>query len=99
MFGKDMLGKLSQMQQAAEESKKRLAQIIVEGEAGGNLVVVSLNGNKEMKSVKINTDHKLMEQEDLEDLLCVAMQRALEKATAIHDQEMMASARNMMPGM
>jgi DNA-binding YbaB/EbfC family protein len=99
MFGKDMFSKLGQMQQAAAESKTRLNNIFVEGEAGGNLVIVTLNGNKEMKSVKINTDHKLMELEDLEDLLTVAFQRALEKANTVNEQEMMASARNFMPGM
>lgn len=94
-----MFSKLGQMQQAAAESKTRLNNIFVEGEAGGNLVIVTLNGNKEMKSVKINTDHKLMELEDLEDLLTVAFQRALEKANVVNEQEMMASARNFMPGM
>ena len=41
-----------QMQQAQEE----LANEIVEGSAGGGMVVVKVNGKKEIKNVKINPE-------------------------------------------
>jgi DNA-binding YbaB/EbfC family protein len=99
MFGSDMLSKLSAMKQMADESKSKLDNLTVEGESGSGLVVISLTGNRELKSIKINADIKLMETEDLEDLLSVALKRALDKANELNEKEVMASAKNMFPGM
>jgi DNA-binding YbaB/EbfC family protein len=99
MFGSDMLSKLSAMKQMADESKKRLDNITVEGESGNGLVIISLSGNREIKSIKINADIKMMETEDLEDLLSVALKRAMDSANALNEKEVMSSAKNMFPGM
>jgi DNA-binding YbaB/EbfC family protein len=99
MFGNDMMSKLAEMKRIADESKERLDNIIVEGEAGGGLVSVSMNGNREVKSVKINTDIKIMENDDLEDLLCVAFQRVMDKVNDLNEKEVMSSTRNLFPGM
>jgi len=94
-----MLSKLSAMKQMADESKSKLDNLAVEGESGSGLVVISLTGNRELKSIKINADIKLMETEDLEDLLSVALKRAIDKANELNEKEVMASAKNMFPGM
>jgi DNA-binding YbaB/EbfC family protein len=99
MFGSDMFGKIEAMKKMAEESKSRLDSIIVEGESGNGLIVVELTGNRAVRSVKINSDHSLMEKEDLEDLITVALQRAVDKANVINEQEVMSSAKNFFPGM
>lgn len=99
MFGNDMMSKLAEMKKLAEDSKERLENILVEGEAGGGLVVVSMNGNRVVKAVKINTDIKIMENEDLEDLLCVAFQRVMDKVNDLNEKEVMSSTRNLFPGM
>ena len=99
MFGSDLMGKLSEMQKLADESKKKLDTIILEGEAGSGLVVISVTGNRNIKSVKINSDIQLMEVEDLEDLIAVALQRAMDKANALNENEVMNSAKNFFPGM
>ena len=83
----------------ADESKKKLDNIIVEGESGNGLVIISLSGNRELKSIKINADIKMMETEDLEDLLSVALKRAMDNANALNEKEVMNSAKNMFPGM
>jgi DNA-binding YbaB/EbfC family protein len=87
------------MQQALEESKARLESTIVTGESGGGLIQVELNGNRKLTSLKINTSVKEMEKEDLEDLLTVALSRALEAANVINDQEVSSSARQFIPGL
>ena len=87
------------MKQMADESKLKLDNLVVEGESGSGLVVISLSGNRELKSIKINADIKLMETEDLEDLLSVALKRAMDKANELNEKEVMASAKNMFPGM
>lgn len=90
---------MQQMQLALEESKKRMEQTIVAGESGGGLIRVELNGNRELKSLQINTSIKDMEKEDLEDLLTVALQRALEEANKVNENEVSASARQFIPGL
>jgi len=99
MFGSGMLDKLNAMKNMADESKKRLDSIIVEGEAGGGLIRVELTGNRNLKSISINTDHTQMSKEDLEDLFSVAFNRALENANKVNEQEVMNSAKNMFPGL
>ncbi len=94
-----MLSKLSAMKQLADESKSKLDNLTVDGESGSGLVVITLTGNRELKSIKINADIKLMETEDLEDLLSVALKRAMDKANELNEKEVMASAKNMFPGM
>ena len=98
MFGSDMLEKLKAMQNVAEESKANLDRLEVTGEAGGGLIRITLTGNKTLKKLDINTDHTLMEKEDLEDLLSVAMNKALEAADQLSQKEMMSSAKGMFPG-
>lgn len=94
-----MLSKLSAMKQLADESKSKLDNLTVDGESGSGLVVITLTGNRALKSIKINADIKLMETEDLEDLLSVALNRAMDKANELNEKEVMASAKNMFPGM
>ncbi len=94
-----MLSKLSAMKQLADESKSKLDNLTVDGESGSGLVVITLTGNRALKSIKINADIKLMETEDLEDLLSVALKRAMDKANELNEKEVMASAKNMFPGM
>ncbi len=94
-----MLSKLSAMKYLADESKSKLDNLTVDGESGSGLVVITLTGNRALKSIKINADIKLMETEDLEDLLSVALKRAMDKANDLNEKEVMASAKNMFPGM
>lgn len=94
-----MLDKLNAMKGLAEESRKRLDTIVVEGESGGGLVRIELTGNRNFKSISINADHTQMSKEDLEDLFSVALERALENANKINEQEVMSSAKNMFPGL
>ncbi len=99
MFGSGMLDKLNAMKNLAEESKKKLDTIIAEGESGGGLIRIELTGNRDFKSLSINTDHTQISKEDLEDLLSVAFNRALENANRINEQETMNSAKGLFPGL
>ncbi len=98
MLGGDLFEKLGNMQKIQEESKQRLESISIEGEAGGNLVVVELNGNRKMTKLTINTELAQMDKEDLEDLLTVAFNRALEKAEVINQSDMQNAAKGLFPG-
>lgn len=98
MFGSDLASKLEAIKATAEASKERLDNLVVEGEAGNGLVIVTLTGNRSFKSIQINTDHKLMEKDDLEDLISVAFDRALSKANDINEKEVMNSTQGLFPG-
>ncbi len=94
MFG-DMMGKLQEMQQQTEEAKKRLDTIFVEGEAGDGLVKVIATGNREIHNLEISPG-LLENKEELEDLLLVALNRALTEANAIWEEEMANSVNGIM---
>jgi DNA-binding YbaB/EbfC family protein len=97
MFGFNQDELLKKIQEAAEESKKKLAETIVTGEAGGGLIRIELDGNRNFKSFTLNTSLEHMEKEDLEDLLSVAFSRALEEANKLNENEMSKSALNFLP--
>jgi DNA-binding YbaB/EbfC family protein len=99
MFDPSMLSKLSEMKSIADSSKQKLDQMTVEGESGGGLIRIALSGNSEVRSVQINAELDHINKEDLEDLLTVALKRAMEAAEQLNQQETMAAARNLFPGM
>ena len=99
MFNEEMLNKLSSLKRQSEESKERLEEMVLTEESGGGLIEVSMNGNRKLKSIKINADIANMETEDLEDLLTVAFNRVLDKVNDINEKEVMSSASSLFPGM
>lgn len=98
MFNPELLNKLASLKKEAELSKERLNDIEISEEAGGGLIRVKMNGNRKLTGLEINTDHKLIEKEDLEDLLIVAMTRALDKVNELNEKEVMDSAQSLFPG-
>ena len=73
---KDMLGMMKQAQQLQERMQKmqeELAEMRVDGQSGGGLVTVTLNGKGEFSAVRI--DPSLMKPEEaevVEDLIVAA---------------------------
>lgn len=95
-----MFGKLAEAQQKAEEIKQRLALISVEGVAEGGLVKVIATGNKNISSVHISDDLMHPERkEELEELLLVAIERAMQQAENVSAAEMKNLMGSMMPGL
>lgn len=99
MFG-DLFSKLQEAQQKMQEGKQKLADVIVDGEAGNGMVKVSVTGNREVKTVSI--DSQLMSpdrKEELEDLLITALNRALKNAEQAYEEEMKGVAGGMLGGL
>lgn len=99
MFNNDLITKLTELKRQSEDSKVRLAELEITEEAGNGLVRIAMNGNRELKSVKINADITQFENEDLEDLICVAFNRALDKVNELNEKEVMSSAQSLFSGM
>jgi nucleoid-associated protein EbfC len=75
------------------ESKVRLANITVEGKAEG--VTVVIDGNRKVRDIRIE-DAILSDKEDLQDLLVVAVNKAIEAADKANEAEMAAKARDLL---
>ncbi len=91
-----MFGKLQEMQQQMEATKKRLDTMTVIGDAEG--VTVTANGNRHIVNISINPDVvDPNDLEQLEDLLMVAVNRAIEQAEALNAAENAKIASGMLP--
>jgi len=95
-----MFDKLMQAQQKAGEVKQRLNAITVTGVAEGGKITVNANGNKVIQSVIID-DYlfKEADKEQLEELLVIAINKAMEQAENISQSEMAAMTKDMLGGL
>ena len=95
-----MFDKLMQAQQKAEEIKKRLDTITVLGEAESGKIRVTATGNKKIQSIEVDEEFlKSAEKEELEELLAVAVNKALEQAENVSQSEMQAATQDMLGGL
>lgn len=90
----DKLKQLQQMKGQMDEVKSRLDNIQVRGEAEG--VVVISNGNRKIVDVVVPDS---LAKDDLEDLVLLATNRALEQAENVFESEMKSVAGGMMGGL
>lgn len=83
---KDLMGIMKQvrdMQAQMQKVQDELAAMEVEGQAGGGLVTVKLNGKGDMRAIQIDASLlKESEKEILEDLVIAATQDAKTKVEA-----------------
>ena len=85
---------MQQAQQMQERLQKQMAELRVEGNAGGGMVTVIINGAKQVQSLKI--DPEVVSKEDvdmLQDLIVAALNDAQRKA----DEEMSQTMGGMLP--
>jgi DNA-binding YbaB/EbfC family protein len=84
-----MMKQAQELQGRMQQMQEELAALQVEGQSGGGLVKVTLNGKMEARAVKI--DPSLLKPEDaevVEDLILAAFQDAKSKAEAAMQQKM-----------
>ena len=95
----DMLNKLGDVKKKMDEIKQRLDLITVEGDSGNGVVKVILTANRKVKSISISDELlKIESKEELQDLLEIALNRALENAENISETEMKAAGKDFLPG-
>lgn len=94
-----MFDKLFEAQQKAEEIKKRLDTISVSGEAEGGVIRVVANGNKHISEIHIDPEFlKSADREELEELLALAVNKAVQSAEQVSQAEMQAATKDMLGG-
>ena len=95
-----MFDKLMEAQQKAGEVKSRLDAVSVSGTAEGGKITVIANGNKVVQAINIDADFlKDADKEELEELLLVAINKALEQADNVSQSEMAAMTQQMFGGL
>ena len=104
MFGnqnmKDMMSKLQDMKGAVEDSKKRLENIYVKGDALDGKVRFVLDGNRKLKELFIDEEvYKNMEKEEFIEYMIEGFNKAIEDADHVNENEMKSTAFNVFPGM
>ncbi|HEY8445745.1 MAG TPA: YbaB/EbfC family nucleoid-associated protein [Thermomicrobiales bacterium] len=80
---------LQQMQNRVLKIQEELANTVVEGSAGGGVVTVQVNGQREFKGIKI--DPSAVDPNDvemLEDMITAAINDAMEKARALGEEKL-----------
>jgi hypothetical protein len=92
---------MKQAQQMQERMQKQMAELKVEATAGGGMVTVTMNGAKQVLSIKI--DPEAVSKDDVEmlqDLILAAINDAQRKADEAMQQQMSGMLGGMkIPGM
>jgi hypothetical protein len=87
---------LKQVQQFQEQLQKQLDELVVEATAGGGMVTVKMNGQKQLSDVRI--DPEVFASQDLEmlqDLILVAVNEAARKV----DEQMSSQMGSLAGGL
>ena len=98
MFGDmmGMMGKLKETQQKVEDTKKRMNTVMLDESSNDNKLKVTITADRQIKSISI--DDELMEDKEmLEDYLILTLNKAIERATDVYDNEVAAVAKDGMP--
>ena len=94
-----LLKQAQQFQQKLEKVQEELAELTVEGSAGGGMVRVVANGRQQVLEVHI--DPEVVDPEDvemLEDMILAAVSQALDKAQELAASKMSEVSGGMLPG-
>ncbi|PKP45017.1 MAG: hypothetical protein CVT95_09780 [Bacteroidetes bacterium HGW-Bacteroidetes-12] len=99
-LGKNLMGKMGEMQKQMEEIKQKLSNISVIGEAENGKIRVVANGNRMISSITIAEDFKTVASTiALQDAITLASNRALEQAERVEKSEMSHAAMGLLPGL
>ena len=93
-----MLKQVQKMQAEMQKVQNELGNLTISEEAGGGMIKATANGNKEIISVEIDPQViKSEEKEILEDLVVAAVNKALQSAGKMAEEEMAKVTKGMIP--
>ena len=98
MFGdmSGMMNKLKEAQQKVEETKLRLDTVLVDETSADGKIKITLTANRKIKAISI-AETLLTDAEELEDYLILTLNKALQKASKINENEMAVAAKSGIP--
>ncbi len=101
MFGKlgDMMGRIKEMKEKAEEVKQslELSRILTEG-AGGD-IKIEMNGNRKLLRLQIAPGLQHGDTKVLEEQLLATFNKAVAEADKVFEEEMKKAAGGILPGL
>ena len=97
----NLMKQAQQMQASMQQAQEELANIEVNGEAGGGLVKIVMTGRHDVKRVSIDDSLMQDDKEMLEDLLAAAVNDAVRKVESSNKEKMAAvtGGLSLPPGM
>lgn len=94
----NMLKQVQKIQAEMQKVQSELGNLTVTEEAGGGMVKVTANGNKEIISLFIDPNViKEEEKEILEDLIVAAVNKAIQSASKMAEEELAKVTKGMLP--
>ncbi|SDS46085.1 hypothetical protein SAMN04515667_2229 [Formosa sp. Hel1_31_208] len=98
MFGDmmGMMGKLKETQKKVEETKERLHSVLIDEKSHDEKLNVTITANRTIKAIDID-DELLQDKDMLEDYLILTINKAIARATTVHETEVAAVAKEGMP--
>jgi len=99
-----MIKKAQEMQSQMEKAQAELNSIEIEGQAGGGMVSVTVNGHKELIALNIDPEILNEDKEMIEDMILAAVNQGLQNAGKVAEEKMNSITGGMMgkikiPGM
>ena len=99
-----MIKKAQEMQGQMEKAQAELNSIEIEGQAGGGMVSVTVNGHKELVALNIDPEILNEDKEMIEDMILAAVNQGLQNAGKVAEEKMNSITGGMMgkikiPGM
>lgn len=96
-----LLGNAGKIREEVERLQQRVAQLTVEGDAGGGMVKAKASGKMEIVALTLTDEALKNDREMLEDLIRGAVNQALAKARQLVAEETgkMATGLGLPPGM
>ena len=83
-----MIKKAQEMQSQMEKAQAELNSIEIEGQSGGGMVTVTVNGHKELVSLNIDPEILTEDKEMIEDLILAAVNQGLQNAGKVAEEKM-----------
>ncbi|WP_338515975.1 YbaB/EbfC family nucleoid-associated protein [Candidatus Legionella polyplacis] len=84
-----LLEEARKIQEKMQKTQQQLSDIVVEGKSGGDLVVIKMDGNHEVRNGWVKIDSTLIDNIDmLEDLIAAAINDAKRKIEKISKEKM-----------
>ena len=93
------MGRLKEMKQAAEEIKERLEATELRSEGAGGDIKIVITGMRRIRSIEISAALQHGNKQELEEHLAVAMNRAIDAADKLNEEEMKKAAGGLLPGL
>ena len=96
----DIMGKMQEAQKQMEETKKQLSNMFIDAESEGGLIKVKSDCN--LKIVNLEISEQLFQSKDkseIEDLIIVTINKAIERAKEKQEVEMSKVAQGMLPNL